>query len=297
VESGYAGTETMTEIMLTKNNSEDSSVLSSSLMQALEKFNESSTKLESQHAALLQEVDDLRMQLRQKDEEVKRAERLAMLGETAAGLAHEIRNPLGAISLFVSMLKADLKDRPDAVDLVEQIERGIKSLDSVVSNVLHFAKNNQLSCAPMNVHSVVQELNQHFTSLYSPQTSFELALHGNPFIVGDDQGIRQSLYNIITNSLQAISFAGVVRIEVTDATDSDGVVITVSDDGPGIPEDILGRLFTPFASGRREGTGLGLSIVRRIIEGHGGSVSARNTPNAEFTIVLPRKGPRVSVGA
>lgn len=287
----------MTEIMLTKNNPNESAGLPSGLMQALEKFNEHSSKLEAQHAALLQEVDDLRLQLRQKDEEVKRAERLAMLGETAAGLAHEIRNPLGAISLFVSMLKADLKDQPDAVELVEQIERGIKSLDSVVSNVLHFAKNKQLSCAPMNVHSVIQELQQHFSSLYSPQTSFEISLGGNPFIIGDDQGIRQSLYNIITNSLQAISFAGAVRIEVSDSTDSDGIVITVSDDGPGIPAELLGRLFTPFASGRREGTGLGLSIVRRIVEGHGGSVSARNTPHAEFTIVLPRKGPRMSVGA
>lgn len=287
----------MTEIMLTKNTPNESAALPSGLMQALEKFNEHSSRLEAQHAALLQEVDDLRLQLRQKDEEVKRAERLAMLGETAAGLAHEIRNPLGAISLFVSMLKADLKDRPDAVELVEQIERGIKSLDSVVSNVLHFAKNKQLSCAPMNVHSVVQELYQHFSSLYSPQTSFEISLGGNPFIIGDDQGIRQSLYNIITNALQAISFAGAVRIEVADSTDSDGIVITVSDDGPGIPDELLGRLFTPFASGRREGTGLGLSIVRRIVEGHGGSVNARNTPHAEFTIVLPRKGPRMSVGA
>jgi signal transduction histidine kinase len=286
----------MTEILLTKNNPNESAALPSGLMQALEKFNEHSLKLEAQHAELLQEVDDLRMQLRQKDEEVKRAERLAMLGETAAGLAHEIRNPLGAISLFVSMLKADLKDRPDSVDLVEQIERGIKSLDSVVSNVLHFAKNKQLSCAPMNVHSVIQELYQHFSSLYSPQTSFEISLGGNPFIIGDDQGIRQSLYNIITNSLQAISFAGAVRIEVGDSTDSDVIVITLSDDGPGIPEELLGRLFTPFASGRRDGTGLGLSIVRRIVESHGGSVSARNTPHAEFTIVLPRKGPRVSVG-
>ncbi len=287
----------MTNVYTTDTKTGETTSLPSGLMKALEKFNESTSKLESQHAALLQEVEELREQLRQKDEEMKRAERLAMLGETAAGLAHEIRNPLGAISLFVSMLKADLVDRPAAIDLVEQIERGIKSLDGVVSNVLHFAKNNRLQCAPINLHSVVQELQQHFASLYSPQTCFEISMSGNPYVFADDQGVRQSLYNIINNSLQAISFAGTVSVAVADAPNDDGVVITVSDDGPGIPEEILGKLFTPFTSGRREGTGLGLSIVRRIVEGHGGTVSARNTPHAEFTLVLPRKGPRESVGA
>jgi len=268
----------------------------SALVQALEKFTVSSSMLEARHEALHQEIEELRHQLRLKDEEVKRSERLAMLGETAAGLAHEIRNPLGAITLFVSMLRADLANQPAPLELVEQIERSIKSLDGVVSNVLHFAKNNRLHCAPMNLHSLVQELHHHFASLYSPQSCFEVSLSGNPFIVGDEQGIRQCLYNVINNSLQAISFAGTIRIAVSDRSSDDRVQIVISDDGPGIPEEILGRLFQPFASGRREGTGLGLSIVRRIAEGHGGSVVARNTPHAEFTLVFPRQGPSRSGG-
>jgi two-component system sensor histidine kinase AtoS len=268
----------------------------SALLEVLKRFNESTQKLETQHASLIREVEDLREQLRVKDEEMKRAERLAMLGETAAGLAHEIRNPLGAITLFVSMLKADLGDRPESFDLVEQIEKSIKSLDGVVSNVLHFAKNQRLRCAPLNVHSVVQELVGHFSSLYSPQTSFEVSVKGNPFLVGDEQGIRQCLYNIVNNSLQAISYAGTVKISIADTCDGNSVEIVVSDDGPGIPEEIIGKLFQPFTSGRREGTGLGLSIVRRIVDGHGGCVTARNTPHAEFSIMLPRRARDVSVG-
>ncbi len=286
----------MSTIVAVEKQVDNSLTMPTALLDVLQRFNESTEKLESQHTALIREVEDLREQLRVKDEEMKRAERLAMLGETAAGLAHEIRNPLGAITLFVSMLKADLTDRPESFDLVEQIEKSIKSLDGVVSNVLHFAKNQRLRCAPLNLHSVVQELVGHFSSLYSPQSSFEVSVHGNPFVLGDEQGIRQCLYNIVNNSLQAISYAGTVRVTVNDAREADAVEIVVSDDGPGISGEILGKLFQPFTSGRREGTGLGLSIVRRIVDAHGGQVSARNTPHAEFTIILPRKAKDVSVG-
>jgi two-component system sensor histidine kinase AtoS len=262
--------------------------LAPSLADVLERFNESSSKLEARHQELMREVEELRERLRAKDEEVKRAERLAMLGLTAAGLAHEIRNPLGAITLFVSMLKNDLSDRPESLQLVEQIESGIRSLDGVVSNVLHFAQNKPLRVAPMNLHSVVQELHHHFSSLYSPQSCFEVRLSGNPFIKGDEQGVRQCLYNIIINALQAVSFAGTICISVSDQPESGMVSIVIEDDGPGVPSAILDRLFEPFTSGRREGTGLGLSIVRRIVEAHGGAVGVENTPHARFSIHLPR---------
>jgi phosphoglycerate-specific signal transduction histidine kinase len=118
------------------------------LVEVMERFNESSSKLELRHTALMREVEDLREQLRAKDEEIKRSERLAVLGETAAALAHEVRNPLGAMSLFVSMLKGDLGERPQSIELVEEIEKSISSLNQVVSNVLHFAKNNKLNLSP-----------------------------------------------------------------------------------------------------------------------------------------------------
>lgn len=280
----------MTAATVSSHQDHPSSDIPAALVEVLERFNDSSSKLEARHNSLLEEVEQLREQLRLKDEEIKKAERLAVLGETAAGLAHEIRNPLGAISLFVSMLKEDVRERPEALELVDQIERGIKSLDGVVSNVLHFAKNNRFQMGPVNVHSIVQEVHQHFASLYSPQCQLTLSMSGNPFIKADEQAIRQTLYNVIINSLQAVSFAGKIAIVLSEDIEADGISIIVSDDGPGIPEEILGRLFQPFTSGRREGTGLGLSIVRRIVEAHGGVVSARNTPHAEFAIFLPRMG-------
>jgi signal transduction histidine kinase len=267
-----------------------------SLASVLERFNESTAKLEARHTELLEEVEGLRAQLRAKDEQMARSERLAMLGETAAGLAHEIRNPLGAIALFVSMLKSDLADRPSSIEILDHVERGIKSLDGVVSNVLHFAGNKPLNVAPMNIHSVAQELHQHFSSLYSPQSQFNLLLQGSPYILGDEHGIRQSLYNVILNALQAVSFAGTITLSIDDLSAQDGVQITLEDDGPGVPAEILESVFEPFTSGRKEGTGLGLSIVRRIIESHGGAVQVENTPHARFTITLPRRATCEEIG-
>ena len=260
-----------------------------SLAHALERFNESSSKLEQQHAALLQEVEDLRSQLRRKDEEIKRNERLATLGETAAALAHEVRNPLGAMTLFLSMLRSDIGDRPDALMLVEEIEKSVSSLEHVVSNVLHFAKNNTLSFAPLNVHSLVQEVEHHFSNLYAPMVTFSLELAGNPYIVADGQALRQCLYNLITNALQVMEYRGRIDIQVNDRDESNGVTLIVKDSGPGIAEEMMPRLFEPFASGRREGTGLGLSIVKRLIQAHAGSIAVSNTPGATFFIDLPRK--------
>lgn len=263
------------------------------LVEVMERFNESSSKLELRHTALMREVEDLREQIRAKDEEIKRSERLAVLGETAAALAHEVRNPLGAMSLFVSMLKGDLGERPQSIELVEEIEKSISSLNQVVSNVLHFAKNNKLNLSPTNLHSIVQEVGHHFTSLYGASATLTVSVRGNPFIVADAQALRQCLYNLITNSLQITGFAGAIAITVSD-DDAEGTVsIVVRDNGPGIPEPIIPRLFEPFASGRREGTGLGLSIVKRIVAAHGGEISALNTPGAEFRMVFPRRAAQV----
>jgi two-component system sensor histidine kinase HydH len=262
------------------------------LVEMIERFKQSSSRLEAQHAAIMQEVEDLKAKLQRKEEEVKRAERLSMLGETAAALAHEVRNPLGAISLFLSMLKRDVADRPGALTLVEEIEKSVSSLDQVVSNVLHFAKNNRLHTGPINLHSVIHEVRHHFLSLYGTKASIEVSLVGAPFIIGDDNALRQCFYNLITNSLQITSFSGAIAIATEDDDARDSVRIKVRDNGPGISAELLPRLFEPFASGRREGTGLGLSIVKRIVEGHGGEIVARNEAGAEFEIVLPRRGNR-----
>lgn len=252
----------------------------------LERFNESTDRLELRHRELQGEIESLRSELQKKEAEIKQNARLAMLGETAAGLAHEIRNPLGAIALFVSMLKEDMSDRPDSLCLLGEIQKSIKSLDAVVSNVLHFAQEKVGTAKVCNAHSTIQELVQHFSSLYSPQCTLKADLRGSPFYLGDEQGIRQALYNLVINALQAISFAGCITIRAFDEEES--LVIEVEDDGPGVPDDIRKNIFEPFTSGRSDGTGLGLSIVRRIVEAHRGDIKLEDGVLTVFRIRLPK---------
>lgn len=252
------------------------------------RFQESSEKLEVRYTELTNEVEDLKRQLLNKEEEIKRSERLAMLGETAAALAHEVRNPLGAITLFLSMLRIDISDRAPSLTLVDEIERSVTSLNNVVSNVLHFAKNNKPTLAPINLHSILGELAQHFESLYAPNVQVKVSEFTDPFICGDDQALRQCFYNLIMNALQAMSFKGLVSVSSRSSNDQ-VLVLSVEDSGPGIPTEILPRLFEPFVTGRQQGTGLGLSIVQRIIQAHGGEISVKNNPGALFEIILPRQ--------
>lgn len=263
------------------------------LARALERFNASSEALEQRHQELMAEVERLRAELKQKDEAVKQAERLAMLGETAAALAHEVRNPLGAITLFLSMLRSDVQDRPQALELVEQIEKSVTSLDGVVSNVLHFARTTQLHLHPLHLHSLLHEVHDHFLSLYAPGASLTLTVSGSPFVVADQQALRQCLYNLVTNALQVTNYRGRIELEASgEQPDGGDVRIVVRDNGPGIPVELGAAVFEPFISTRQGGTGLGLSIVKRLLEAHGGSITVRNTPGAEFTITLPRNGVR-----
>ncbi len=258
------------------------------LLDAFERFTQASSRLEEKYLELQRETEDLKRELREKDETIRRSERLSMLGETAAGIAHEVRNPLGAIKLFLSMLKKDLHDRPACGRLVNEIERSVTNLDQVVSNILSFAGQKDLALAPLNLHSLIREQREHFVAGPAAQATIELNLSGNPFIFGNDHALRQVFYNLLLNALQATRYRGRVRIEVKDTTQAQ-VQISICDNGPGVAPELLGRVFDPFVTDKNEGNGLGLTVVRKIIEQHGGTVHVCNRGGAEFSILLPRR--------
>ena len=253
---------------------------------AFRKFTETSAKLEEKHGVLLAEIESLKAELRAKDQEIKRTERLALLGETAGALAHEVRNPLGAVKLFISLLRRDLSDRPQSLEAIDQIDKSITSLDHVVSNILYFSKERRIAMAPVNIHSLIREQALPAQLGISTEAPITISVEGSPFIQGNEHGLRQVFRNLFLNALQATKFKG--KIEVS-ATSSDGATrIVVRDDGPGIPEGVIGKIFDPFVTTKNEGTGLGLAIVRQIVTGHGGTITARNNGGAEFTITLPQ---------
>lgn len=258
------------------------------LERAFREFNEVSQRLEKKYELLVRETESLRAQLREKDLAVKRAERLATLGETAAAIAHEVRNPLGAIKLFVSLLRREVSGKKGAGELVDQIDKSINHLDGVVSNILQFSRDRGMELSPVNLHAIIQERVCGFGSgAPASQFSVKLDLQAAPFLKGNEHGLRQVVYNLLLNAAQATRYRGEVCIATRDEG-ADKVVLTVHDNGPGIPDSVLGKIFEPFVTTRNEGTGLGLAIVQQIVEHHGGSITAANEGGAVFTITLPR---------
>lgn len=259
------------------------------LREAFDRFHEAGSKLEERYNALLVETEALRSELAKKEEEVKRAERLAMLGTTAAAVAHEVRNPLGAIRLFTSMLKRSIESDPQKVKLIDAIERGITSIDSVVSNILVFSKNRAVLKGPVNMHVLIQERIHHFQSIEPETVTFKLTMQGNPWILGDEESLRRAFGNLLINAAQAVNHQGKISVSVESFSEAQQLKIIITDNGPGFPEELLCSIFEPFVSSKPSGTGLGLAIVHQTFAQHGGSVKAFNIESgAQIECVLPQ---------
>lgn len=255
---------------------------------AFTRFNETGERLEARYQALLQETEDLRHQLREKEKEVKRSEKLATLGETAAAIAHEVRNPLGAIKLFLSLLRRDVHTIPSAVTLVDQIDTSITSLDHVVENILQFSRGKPLTFAPVNLQAIVLEQIEMLRPRAMGRDAMACTVEGSPFLIANEVALRQIMHNLIQNALQATRQNGRITINIADR-DSTHLELTVQDSGSGIPEHLLATVFDPFVTTKNEGTGLGLAIVHQLVSQHHGTVSVENRDGARFVVVLPRR--------
>lgn len=265
------------------------------LKAVFERFHETSERLEIRYESLRREAEELRARLEQKEKEIKRSEKLATLGETAAALAHEVRNPLGSIKLFSSLIKRDAYSPEQVLKLIEQIDVSVTNLEGVISNILLFAKDTNRAFTIVNVHSILKELCQSLSQL-NPNLKFDLELKGSPFIQANESALRQAFYNLLLNAIQASGNKAQIEIRSHESDPTGKVAgdltLIISDNGPGIAEPLLTKIFDPFVSSKAEGTGLGLAIVRKIINEHAGSITAanRNLPEngAVFTLVLPQ---------
>lgn len=246
----------------------DESGGAATLQLAFARFSEAGSRLEKRYSELSRETEELRRRLKEKDAEIERSAKLAMLGETAAAIAHEVRNPLGAIRLFTSLLRQDLRERPESLQLVDEIEKSLTVLDHSVENILQFARKQKPSFAPLNLHALIQEQSDLLLRAQKSELRIELELGANPYIRGNEHALRQVFYNLFLNAAQAMHWNGCIRIKSADQAPG-SVSICIHDSGPGIAESVRTRLFEPFVTTRSEGTGLGLAIVRQILESHG----------------------------
>lgn len=265
-------------------------------MAILQKYNDVTDRLRSSHEVLAREVCRLRDELHQKNRELARRERLSALGEMAAGVAHEIRNPLGGIRLYAAMLRRDVAGRASESELVQKLERGVVTLESIVGDILAFAGEIEAQPEVVSLGEVIDEVREQAAGKLE-EVGASLILQPGATgldVLFDRDQLRRALLNLVLNAIEAAGDGGTVRVSCQRRAvgESEMVKLQVADDGPGISREHLGRVFNPFFTTRHSGTGLGLSIVHRIAEANGGCVSASNGENggAVFTLSMKAAG-------
>jgi two-component system sensor histidine kinase HydH len=249
-------------------------------------YSEITEKLQASHDQLTRTVVALKQELSEKSRQLERKNRLAALGEMAAGMAHEIRNPLGGIQLYASMLARDVSDRPDSLVLVQKISGGVKRLEGLVSQVLQFTREIRAHVAVCDLAEVVEQA----VELARRDGGAEIVVDGpRPFpVVVDPLLIGQCVLNLVLNGIEAMDGTGRVSVSYAAPAGEEArqFRMVVQDAGPGIPAGAMDKIFNPFFTTKDNGTGLGLAIVHRIVEAHDGTITVTNPPDggARFEI-------------
>jgi two-component system, sporulation sensor kinase E len=222
-------------------------------------------------------------------EQLIRADRLAAMGELTAGVAHEVRNPLGIIRASVQLMEDAECSRERVTGAAEVIKQEIDRLDRVIKALLDFGRPAAPTMRPVAVAQVLEDV-ALFSRTFASRAHVKVIEHyvpDVPEVMADPEQLKQVFVNLISNAVQAMSGGGTLTI---DTGYEDGFVfVRFTDTGPGIPEGVLGKIFDPFVSTRDDGTGLGLTIVHRIVDDHDGHIEVASEPDVgtAFTIWLP----------
>jgi signal transduction histidine kinase len=249
------------------------------------KIEDTAAKLSETYAQLQASMDQLR-----------RADRLSGLGELSAGLAHEIRNPLGSLEGAVQILRRPALTEPTRQEFAEMAEREVVRLKGLLTNFLEFARPQPPRRTFMEPQLLLESVGK-LASETARMTGVHIRIEAGqvPAVFVDAEQIKQVLLNLVLNAVQAMPSGGEIVLRSHQTNGS--VLLEIVDQGVGIPEENLERIFDPFFTTRAGGTGLGLSIAYQIINRHGGHLSVRNNSDrgATFTIVLPLSQPEAAV--
>jgi len=263
------------------------------LRQLIESYNVLTERLTASQEALQGEVFELRRELAEKNRQLARKNRLEVLGEMAAGVAHEIRNPLGGMELYAGLIAREAPDGSKVSRWAGRIRQATADLSRIVGDILDFTRPLRPSTRPgLLSRGADAALDLAASALEDSSISVERRYaEEEPPVEADMNLLQGAFLNIILNAVDAAGEGGRLVVE-TFAEQMDGRpagAVSFTDSGPGIDPDSLQRVFDPFFTLKEQGTGLGLAMVARIIEAHGGDVTASGAKGegAVFTVTIP----------
>ncbi len=249
------------------------------------------------HTAGAVQIFSERTAIRELEERVNRQDRLAALGEMAAGVAHEIRNPLGGIELYASSLRRKFAQGSPEFATCDKIIAATASLNRIVTDMLTFTRGKPPQIRKAGVRQIVAtavDMAARELETRNVRVQIDMQIDDRPRMMDPDQ-IAQAALNVILNAAQVMSSGGTITVTVSEEACGDGppmLILRFADQGPGIPDAVKPKIFDPFFTLRKDGTGLGLAIVNKISQDHGGSIDvADNQPNgAVVSFRLPATG-------
>ncbi len=238
----------------------------------------------------------------QMEERDRLRDRLAALGEMAAAIAHEVKNPLASIEVMAGVLKRQLAENADALEALNDIIKEAKLANAIVVEVLEFVRPIQLQVEPSHLDDILKD---SITMAESKMRRGAVSIRTDiapavPALLADAHQLRQLFTNLLANAFEALGGEGHVDIRADLLPGEDGtpggldplpaqVAVEVRDNGPGMAPDDLDRIFSPFFTTKPQGTGLGLAIVRKVVDAHDGRITAVSAPGrgAAFKVTLP----------
>lgn len=266
-------------------------------------FNEMAVMLRAERKRLVDRLAELERatgELRSTEQQLIHGEKLASIGRLAAGVAHEIGNPLAAILGLLELLREGGLTEAEQREFLERIQRETERIHRIIRDLLDFARHDVSADGPQQTADL-REVIKDAVSLVRPQkesrdVAIEVAVDDSVRrVVGPQHRLTQVVLNLLLNALDALEGRGKIAIGVQPSTDGEHVLLIVEDDGPGIAPEMVGKLFDPFTTTKPagRGTGLGLAVSHAIVDGLSGSITAENRPEggARFEVRLRKARP------
>jgi signal transduction histidine kinase len=246
-------------------------------------------RLQKTHEVLCAEVRRLTAELAIKNRELARKNRLADLGQMASHVAHEVRNGLSPVTLYLSWLRRRLSDDADGLRIIDKLEAGCTDVQTTVSDMLSFASDREPNWRRFALRELIDELCDTLAAQFSAHQIKVRVDVPTMTLWADRDLLRRALINLLLNAVDVMPDGG--GIWITACAGGFGLDIEIADSGPGLSEEAIARVCEPFFTTKNEGSGLGLAIVQRVAEAHDGELFVKNCPEggAAFTLRIPHR--------